>query len=88
MPAKNPHDASHSCRLCGCGAGKRCRLPGLNPVACHLVADDLCSACSPDAAPGWVHPSAQAIEMDLEIAALLDHLTYGLSWPGQCPIRA
>lgn len=53
-------------------------MPGTG-LACSPAAADLCSACAPDALPGWVHPSAHAIEMDLEIAALLDDVTYGIA---------
>jgi hypothetical protein len=48
-------------------------------LACTWVEADLCSACAPNAVPRWVHPSALAIEMDLEIAALLNDVTYDVA---------
>lgn len=70
---------AHVCRACGCKDSERCAMPGAGLVC--SPAGDLCSACVPDALPGWVHPSARAIEMDLEIAALLDDVTYGIAPP-------
>lgn len=69
------------CRECGCTDEDQCYLPG-PAFVCGWVEsvpgggaasfEDLCSACLPDARPGWVHPTAKAIEMDLEITALLN----------------
>lgn len=57
--------------------GPTVQVAGTRSRRLSLADDDLCFACAPGASLGWVHPSAQAIEMDLEIAAF----TYGLCPP-------
>lgn len=74
-----------ACRNCGCTNDNACVLPGpaltcgwhevgpgngtFGPDDCY---EDLCTACLPDARPGWVHPTAKAIDAGLdELAASL-----------------
>jgi len=61
---------------------RHCYRPHVNLV-CEREGTTFASACLPDAAPGWVHPSAKAIEMDLEIAALMDEVVFGVA-PAYC----
>jgi hypothetical protein len=44
-----------TCRECGCTDTNACVHPLLNAVCCWEE-PDLCSACSEDSVPGWVHP--------------------------------
>ncbi len=84
-------DGVVSCRVCGCTNDNACILPGpaytcgwhelgpglgtFGPGDCF---EDLCTACLPDARPGWVHPSAKAIEAELEpLAGLLGSFAGG-----------
>jgi hypothetical protein len=43
------------CRECGCTDRQACVHPGAELV-CSWEGADLCSACAPDAIPGWEHP--------------------------------
>ena len=77
-------DGKPICRQCGCTNDNACILPGpaltcgwhevgigkgtFGPGDCY---EDLCTACLPGAAPGWVSPSMKAIELDVEAAAIL-----------------
>ena len=67
-----------ACGICGCSAQFRCYQPD-HHLVCEREAEATCSACSPGALPGWVQPTARAIETDLEIAALLDDVVYGIA---------
>jgi hypothetical protein len=48
------------CRQCGCTDARACtRRGGSTPTeTCEWVKPGLCSACSPDAVPGWKHPTS------------------------------
>jgi hypothetical protein len=56
-------DGKPVCRVCGCTNDYPCtRRTKASNWTCGWAEDDLCTACTPDAAPGWVHRSAKAIE--------------------------
>lgn len=47
------------CRECGCTNDRPCtRRTEKSTWTCGWAEPDLCTACTPDARPGWVHPSA------------------------------
>lgn len=54
---------AQTCRECGCTDTKPCLLPmfGTDHVEdrCSWAEPDLCTACTPDASPRWVHPADQ-----------------------------
>ena len=43
------------CRKCGCTNHQACIHPGLD-ITCSWAEKDLCTGCSADAVPGWIHP--------------------------------
>ncbi len=76
-----PVEGKPQCRVCGCRDDNACVLPGPAYVCGWVESvpgggaesfEDLCTACLPGARSGWVHPSAKAIETELEVAMLLD----------------
>lgn len=60
--------AERRCRECGCTEDRACIWLGTDfggppfggdPPVCGWIADDLCTACAPGHAEGWLHPDEQ-----------------------------